>query len=262
MIEEKLQRICFAIIALSITFMVGVYIFAAESLHRDLSYAVGFSIGSAFLSTCAVILIFDVWLGKEMREKRERLASEAISVSVRRALGFRAHGVIGIHDGFNIDRFCAAAKKSKNIFILQTYAPNMQAIRPAMLDVLNRDGEVKLAILDPDSDFVKIRAAETPELHIGDPLVAFKSNIVHDSTARFMQVAKLKKAGTASLRNYDRSPGVCIYATDSMMLVGPYLTNTDAVNAPMVEIEGNTEAYQKFLEHFNSIWDDAKIKEI
>jgi hypothetical protein len=45
-----------------------------------------------------------------------------------------------------------------------------------------------------------------------------------------------------------------------MMLVGPFLSNTDAVDAPMVEIEANTEAYQKFLEHFNSIWDGAQVK--
>ena len=89
MIEEKLQRIYFGFIALSIAFMVGIYLFAAESLHRDLIYAVGFSIGSAILSTCFVILIFDVWLGKDMREKRERLAAEAISVSVRRAIRYR-----------------------------------------------------------------------------------------------------------------------------------------------------------------------------
>lgn len=262
MVEEKLQRICFGIIALSISFMVGIYIFAAESLHRDLTYAVGFSIGSAFLSTCAVILIFDVWLGKEMRAKREKQASDAIGVSVRRAMGFRAHGVVGIHNGFNQDRFCDAAKTSKSIFILQTYAPNMQSIRDSMLDVLNRGGELKMAILDPESEFVKIRASETPELHEGDPLTAFKSNILYDTTSRFKQVAKLKKAGTATLKYYDRSPGVCIYGTDSMMLVGPYLTNTDAVNAPMVEIEGNTEDYKKFLEHFNSVWDNAAIKEI
>ena len=262
MIEEKLKRMCWTIIGAAAVLMIIIYLTLEEHPHSAFLITWSFSVLSAFMSTSLAVLLFDVWLGGDIRQQRDEMTANSIGVAVRRAMGFRAHGVVGIHAAFNLEAFCSSAKKSQSIFILQTYAPNMQSIRPALLDVLDNGGEVRLALLNPESDFVAIRATETPKLHRNKSVEAFKSGILYDCLSRFEQIAESKKSGKALVGFYDRSPGVCIYATDEMMLVGPFLSNTDAVTSPMVEIKANTEAYKIFVDHFEIIWDGCEIKEI
>lgn len=241
--------------------MLVLYLNYEEHANADLILIVGFSVFSALLSTSVTVYLFDVALRKETDTRLTETVSNAVEKSVRNSLNIRSSGLKSVHDSFDRDVFCGSAKSSETMFILQTYAPNLTGIRPAVIELLNRGGHVKLLILDPESEFVKIRASETPNVH--KDADAFRSEIEHSCIARFKSfVEASNKTGTAELGLYDRSPGVCIYATDDVMFVSPFLSELDAVSAPQVELAANSAGYSIFLEHFNKVWEDAKLIEV
>ena len=261
--EQKLKQMCWAIIAISVCAMVAIYVLVTGE-HRDFALAIGFSVFSAFLSTSLAVLLFDVWLAADQRKENNRLIENSISESMQRINKIRLGGVQNIHNGFNSAAFRKSALRSKNIKILQTYAPNMQEMSSYLLQFLNNGGEIRLAVVDPESAFARIRAYETIEIHRNDrppeddPVEAFIGNLKYSCINRYKQMAEAKSKGVAKLLKYDRSPGVCMYATDEIMFVGPFLSNMDGLNSPMVEIRSNTVLYDIFIEHFENVWSSSQ----
>ncbi len=260
--RDRLEKTCWKVVAASVILMLLTILFFSNHEYSTPIITISFSVASALMSTALVVLLFEVVLRKEAeRETRETLGG-FVDMSISKAFGLKSNGVNAVHDSFDESKFIASAKRSQNIFILQTYAPNLAGIRPAILDVLDRGGAVKLAVLDPQSDFVAIRARETSTTH--KTVDSMKSEIETSSIDRFKTIVSGTKKGKAKaqLALYNRSPGVCIYATDELMMISPFLTNMDAVSAPQVEISSDSKGYEIFVAHFRSIWDSSKLQKL
>ncbi|MDF0522188.1 hypothetical protein GPL17_35975 [Bradyrhizobium yuanmingense] len=112
---------------------------------------------------------------------------------------------------------------------------------------------VRIALVDPASPFVDVRF---PELHeTKDSYVAgIESNI-----ERLKNILRENTGpGTLKIKLYNAAPGICLYATEDVALVGMFLAKTDAVNAPCYELSAKTELYRIYIEHFERVWQNAK----
>ncbi|MEM5477131.1 hypothetical protein [Pacificibacter sp. AS14] len=256
----KLAAFCLFVAFLSAAGMLFLYLNYQSHSNFDAILIVGFSILSALMSTALTVYLFDIALRKETETQLSQTIANSVDESVRRSLDIKSSGLKSVHASFDRNLFVKSARSSQDIFILQTYAPNLTGLRPAIIDTLNRGGNVKLLILDPASSFVDIRTSETRNVHANSE--AFISEIEHSCISRFRSFVDIAANGQAELRVYDRSPGVCIYGTSNSMFVSPFLTELDAVSAPQVELSYDSDTYSVFLDHFNKVWENAKKIEV
>lgn len=255
----KLAAICAVVMALSSIGMLVLFINFQGHQNNEEIIIIGFSILSALMSTSLTILMFDVLLRREASDELQEIVIDAVESSVKSSLKLKKFGVNEIHQSFDKNVFHRAAIGSSEIFVLQTYVPNMASLRRTIIDVLKSGGKVRFLILDPDSNFVDIRTRETPSNH--EHVDDFKGEIKSTIT-RFKGFSGVAGSGSAEIRIYDRSPGVCIYGTGRNMLVSPFLSNLDAAAAPQIELDSSSESYNLFLDHFNFIWNSAKKLEL
>lgn len=216
------------------------------------------SVLASLFATCFVILIFDGILKPETNKELEELIQKSVDQSIGESLKMKVQGINSTYERFHNEEFIKSTRTSNNIYILQTYAPNFADIEHAIVELVNKNGEVQIALLDPDKDssFVDIRALETNITHkTRDDF----SHRIEESITRLKNMAsKAELKGKITIGLYRRSPGVSIYATDNLMMVAPYLSHTDATSAPQIEIVKDSPLYNIYIDHFNAIWHGAK----
>lgn len=254
--KYKLLAICSFVIMVCFVAMYFLFITFRDHNYADFIIIPSLSALSSLVGACFVVLLFDVAIKKDSDLNILKAISKCVDHSVAKSMKSRLYGVKDIHDRFNNQSFIDALKESEKLYILQTYAPNIADLETAISDFLADGGKAKIALLNPKSDFVKIRASETSDLH--PTREAFEEKINGNARNLSRSAVNKNNGGQLILAYYDRSPGICMYATEHMMWVAPYLTKKDAVVAPQLEIEAKTKGYDLFLAHFKEIWKDAE----
>lgn len=131
--------------------------------------------------------------------------------------------------------------------------PNITTLERPLKEAVAEGKSVKILVLHKDSAFAAIRASETRVLHPTTADFIARSN--NDTVVRLAKICDdIGDCENLEIRTYDRSPGICIYGTERAISLSPYLTDTDAVNAPSITLFRDSPSYDVFLEHYEKIW--------
>lgn len=203
-----------------------------------------------------MVLIFELYLKRETKRDFDFQIRSAIEESVSKTLKLKTIGVRAIHDDFSFPypAFKKIAQDSNELFILQTYAPNILELRQMLYEVWSNGGIVRVIFVAPKSKFVELRFEDVPTKTKTDFISGINSNI--NRLEEFFSNRGHKK-GKLEIRLYDGNPGIAIYATDKGMLTGNFLCGTDAINSPQLEITANSNIYKKYIDHFHKVWDKS-----
>lgn len=207
---------------------------------------------SALLASSFAILLFEVVLKRDAEKDFQRLITETIESSVEENMGISASGLVAFQQELDNTKLAEAINNSRTVKILQTYAPNISSLRQAIVDAKKRRAKIQILLLDPESDFVPLRASETPGLH--ENIDAMKMGVSSNLSRLKGFIEEQPKGTDIEVRLYAASPGVCIYSTDQRMWVGTYLRNTDAVSSPFIEILSGNWGYETYERHFEQVW--------
>ena len=209
---------------------------------------------SALLASSFAILLFDVLLKPETDGDLRSLISNSIESSVSTAIGVKANGLIAFHSQLSNSELINSIEKCKSFRMIQTYAPNISNLKSAITQAKQKKAKIQILLLDPESPFVDIRVSETGTIHRNDAelmIGGIESNL---SRLRGFEQEQ-PKGSKIEVRLYKSSPGICLYATENRMFVGSFLSNTDAVGAPFIEIETGAWGYDVYSSHFDALWE-------
>jgi hypothetical protein len=172
---------------------------------------------------------------------------------------FLNRGSLHLKGGFSSTVFKSHLSLAKELYILNTFAPNFDdRLKDILLQALYNGIYVKVALWDPGCTEVKYRAETLPE---------WKENIIKEtiqSNIDFLQqiyneVQKTKNEVLLQLKLYDSWPPFSLYATDRGASVGFFMNGGLAVDGPQLVITTNEPYFHKFIKQFDKIWGTGKL---
>ena len=136
--------------------------------------------------------------------------------------------------------------------MLNTYAPYVLTLRPAIEIVFENEGTVQFALASDKSPFVDMRLKG---LHRARS--EFEGSVATNISRLIQFWDASGRKGKLEIKLYSGSPGICYYATGKICFVGSYLESRDAINSPQIEFDKRSWAYERYMDHFEAIWEDA-----
>jgi hypothetical protein len=111
--------------------------------------------------------------------------------------------------------------------------------------------KIRLMIMDPESQFVALRALEEHQ----DPAEFRRVIEAADTMHRFL----IGTPKNVELGHYDSPPTYFIVSTNKAMIIGFYLREGSGGHFPHLELEAKEAgAYMQFQQHFDSLWNVRK----
>lgn len=161
-----------------------------------------------------------------------------------------------VHDSNPTAEICEAfAKAGKQILIYNGWVPDFEGLHRGLREAVQRNVEVKILLLNPDSPLCTLRAAE-----IGLPNPAMQRDytaIDLDNMARFIE--QIGGSGCVEIRLFDELPLAPIYATEEKMYVGWFYKARRAVTGPVIRVHGyNSPLHTAMRESFDRVWNNDK----
>ncbi len=163
----------------------------------------------------------------------DRLAVRAMSERIEDQLYDRLHdislveaGLVKAIDETPFDELCKHARQSREIVIVQTWAPSLPKITKAVEQSLMAGAKLRIFLLHPDSPMAEIRSLDLQERsdHVSQR-VKDNINIIRSLYARLNVNAGLSAdelAKRIEVKLYSSMPACAIYKMDSVMYVASY----------------------------------------
>src|SRR2546423_8450900 len=111
------------------------------------------------LSTVTIFLLLEVERFQALDKLDSRLALLDIDAKARQLKDKQYAGLVKVHEDLADMVFCDYVRSARTVTILNTWIPNLSALRGALVKAANRDAEVRILLLDPDSAAAKLRSA-------------------------------------------------------------------------------------------------------
>lgn len=225
-----------------------------QSIKRgDFIFSPMLSIVSAFMATAFIVLIYEAFVRDYVDKDIGAIVRRTIQAVLFEKSNLDTHGILGVHENFRNELFETHVKDSKQVVILQTYAPNLPGLRSTLLAAMASGCHVRVALVKPASAFVDVRF---PELKSTREEFVAGINASVETLRRF---ARQAGGGKLEIRLYDRAPGVSIYATDKVAFVGSFLSDLDSINSPQLEVQSESRLYTIYIEHFERLWNEGEV---
>lgn len=146
---------------------------------------------------------------------------------------------------------------NRQIWILQTWIGNMNEFGGALRSAVERGLDVKIAILNPKSDFLKYRSSDL--------------QVTHSTSIKkiWSNLDKLEKLAIDNnfpddfeVRLYDSTPTMGMYRLDDVLNLGFYWRKKNSTKGPNLVLQlKNAQNYfisRQALEHFDLVWNEAE----
>jgi len=159
-------------------------------------------------------------------------------------------GVIDVCSRFPTTKFSEIVESAKEIQIFQTWLPNINDLLPSLFVAAKQDADIKILLLDPDSDVAHLRANE---------LGYKKSDFVADQIRANLQELEVitKEYNNVEVRLYPSLPSFAIYKASHITFLGFYWSTTQSVQNFQVELNSQGEFGVEVAKHFEKIWDKS-----
>jgi hypothetical protein len=191
------------------------------------------------------------------------VVADAINGSVE----IRKGSVVNITDGFLFQKFDEEIGAGQNISILQTWFPEISAVRDPIICSVCTKHEVKILLLDPRGTVAKIRSREMGRED------GYVPGNIEDNLRYFAKdvVPHLDNKELFRVRLYDTMPSACLYQIGEEWWVAFFFYGIGAHRTPHLICRhpggpGERPASNnllKFLQnHFQSLWEASEKGEI
>lgn len=252
--DRRILVVCLIVIAAGLAGLFGGVALQPEfAADRRVILLPFFSVCTALITSSILIIIFDLYVRREDRARKDADTVKEISSTVQETLILGSVGIRGLHDGIQDHRLIEEAQDSQMLRVLNTYAPNVQTLRPAIERILENEGTVQFALASVKSPFVDMRLKG---LHRARS--EFEGSVATNISRLIQMWDASGRKGNLEIRSYGGSPGICYYATGKICFVGSYLEGRDAINSPQIELDKRSWAYERYKNHFEDVWRDAE----
>lgn len=144
--------------------------------------------------------------------------------------------------------------EAKEIYILNTFVPNLEALKPQLVDAISKNINIRILLLNPNCPETQYRA-ETLGIHLNDIKTKIRDSIKFLQEEIYNRVDKPK---LLELKLYESLAPFSLYSTNRGSLIGFYMNNMLAVAGPQLVISTEHDLFVKFREQFDYIWRNAK----
>jgi hypothetical protein len=253
--KYRIAVICLAGIIICATIIILIYFLIPSTSPNSYLIATPMvSIFSSFIGSFLVAMFFDIYISSYKDKELSQIIESNVIKTINSSMGLRDIGIVSVQEQMIDALFADYVSSCKEMFILQTYAPNTPILRPAIQSFLDRGGILRVALVSPKSSFVDIRWPEVNES---------REDFLSEISNCFKRLkAYRRQSGKIIIGWYNRSPGITIYGTDKIMMVGTFLSKMDSVNSPYLILRSDSYLYNVYIDHFERIWHDAEKEEL
>jgi len=217
------------------------------------------AIGASILSVALIGLVYEYFVKDGFTTDIERCLSFVFKQEFSSINALQLSGIKNVYHGLPSSEIYSAFKKSRdNIKILQTWIPEKEHFSDAISYGLYSGAQVRILLLKPGSICAKLRSEE---LGFKADQVSLK---IEDTLAELRRVFESHPNNSQiSIRLYEGTPTLSIYAFDQSMFIGQYWRGENASNGPHLKVSGEESYYIRSLEdHFETIWSSAHTVDI
>jgi hypothetical protein len=141
-----------------------------------------------------------------------------------------------------------------NVYILQTWIPDIQHIENAIVDAAFNGSKIKILILDPTSSVASQRALDLGYLDPDAGAKNIESNLFELS--RIVKNYNIEQ--NLEVRFYKTLPSVHMYAGDDKVFIGMFWHGTPSKLGMSIEIHDSRSVFGLLVEkEFKAIWSNA-----
>lgn len=207
-------------------------------------------INNAFLILIALFFSYILfWILKSRKASIEK--SEIIE---RQSKTIEKSGIFQLKEQFHPVTFNHYISEAKEIYILNTFVPNLEALKPQLVDAISKNINIRILLLNPNCPETQYRA-ETLGIHLNDIKTRIRDSIKFLQEEIYNRVDKPK---LLELKLYESLAPFSLYSTNRGSLIGFYMNNMLAVAGPQLVISTEHDLFVKFREQFDYIWRNAK----
>ena len=180
-------------------------------------------------------------------------------------------GLSNIHRDFSREQFREKLEKqdkqSTEIDILQTFAPNLDYFKEALIGCILRGIHVRLLLSWPKSPAVKLREVALRKYNRSPIFDTNKSNVEQEVFKNLDTLEEIFRRidlindckGSLKVRLYNSIPSISMYRANDYCLVGVFLHGRLAIDSFQLELTGlDTTLANVCLTEFDRIWEIAR----
>jgi hypothetical protein len=166
-------------------------------------------------------------------------------------LKLRNSGLIDLSEDFPNKLFENDLSKSKEVFILQTWIPNIGNFEKPIIDCAKSGGKITILLLNPESKFTIHRSNAIGYDSSDYVKEQIKSNI--KDIVRFSNIHNI--ANNLTIMLYDEIPIMSLHISDNLCIIGWYWKGKLSNLGNHLIIDNKSGSFRDFEAHFNKIKD-------
>lgn len=154
-------------------------------------------------------------------------------------------------------------RNTKQVDILQTFAPNLEDLRGQIIECLTNQIKVRILLAWPYSQAAKLRKkvlAEYAKINFDNETNILNSVVSNLETLEKI-IATTKSSQLLEIKLYDTLPSLAIYRAGNYMLAAPFLHGLLAVDTFQLELDlkaSDRRITQTLLADFELMWQVAR----
>jgi hypothetical protein len=167
-------------------------------------------------------------------------------------------GIIAVHQRLPEDKLNERIASSNNIFLLNTWIPNMTNYIESIENALNRNANVQILLLYPYSNIAELRneSLRTSKSPLLDQNVRQGVEHCMETLCYVLNRVPKEKHRFLKVRFFNSLPSVSVYKTDDKMLVGVFFHGRLAIRSAQFDIDGdNTLLGKHVVSELSILWD-------
>jgi hypothetical protein len=214
------------------------------------------------LSTVTIFLLMEVERFQTLDNIDARLAELDIEGIAKRLKDDRYAGLIGVHPRFAEGVFTGYVESAQEITILNTWIPNLDALKDALQAALARGATVRILLLNPNSDVADLRNEALAARGVGELDDNVKDGITR-CVRTFARMREQLGADRAAGLLFNSLPSVSVYRADEHYLVSVFLHRQLAIHSPQFELDGTGSLLATQVQReLNILWDIGDIVDL
>ncbi|WP_433263436.1 hypothetical protein ACQPZF_32195 [Actinosynnema sp. CS-041913] len=177
---------------------------------------------------------------------------------VRRAVAQGSEqGLVAVHPSLPNEDYLRCIGQARQVTILNTWIPNLQRLKEALADALDRRAEVRILLLYPNSLVASVRDDALRARGRNNPEWSVKKGVGHNfAILEELLTEKRRRAAQLTVKVFNSLPSVAVYKADEHYYVSVFMHGQLAIESPQLEIQGgSTLLGRQFQQELDTLWD-------
>jgi hypothetical protein len=212
------------------------------------------TIGTSLFSISLISLVYEYFVKGAFVKEIENRLSKVFKNEFHEINQIKSSGIFGVFNNLPSDEvYLTLSNAQTEIMILQTWIPEKEHVCESIKKAIKIGVRVKILLLSPNSSCAMLRSAE---LGFKQDQVSIK---IEDTIAEIQRVfSESLNDDFVSVRLYDGTPTMSIYAADNIAFMGNYWRGINASNGPHLKVSGEGSYYMNSInKNFELIWQSA-----